>query len=221
MIQGDVKGNGFLDVTGGTYGAGIGGGYEKSGTNITITGGMITVHGGAYGAGIGGGINGEGSNIIISGGSVKIDSNDSPIGGGYGKKAVLPTDGNGNNVYLLKYENITGADIVIDGVDYPDAHGMEQKIYVYLTGESHILKEGDCTLEYTFNEEKSRFFKLGFDFVIEGTDLVKDVDYSYIEESGLLTILSDKEISIANTVPEKATEKPQKLVQALITKALI
>ena len=48
-------GSGSLKATGGKYGAGIGGGYEGSGSDITITGGEITANGGGEAAGIGGG----------------------------------------------------------------------------------------------------------------------------------------------------------------------
>ena len=58
---------GSLEATGGTNGAGIGGG---SGGNITINGGTVTASGGTWGAGIGGGERGAGGNITINGGMV-------------------------------------------------------------------------------------------------------------------------------------------------------
>ena len=50
----------------GNDGAGIGGGYLRSGNDITISGGEVNATGGTTGAGIGGGFNGDGSNIAIS-----------------------------------------------------------------------------------------------------------------------------------------------------------
>jgi len=62
---------GTLSATGGSYGAGIGGGVYGTGGNITISGSTVTATGGIYsGAGIGGGFYGAGGNITISGGTV-------------------------------------------------------------------------------------------------------------------------------------------------------
>ena len=66
----DKNNNGKLEATGGYGGAGIGGGYDSSTSDITITGGTITARGSNSGAGIGGGNHGNGSNITISGGDV-------------------------------------------------------------------------------------------------------------------------------------------------------
>ncbi len=101
---------GTLTAIGGSAGAGIGGGYNENGSNITITGGNITAIGGSAGAGIGGGFGGTGSNIIISGsaqvsvaGGNSIDNSGGfPYGagagaaignGGYGEDGVAPTNG--------------------------------------------------------------------------------------------------------------------------------
>lgn len=66
----DKNNNGKLEATGGYGGAGIGGGYDSSTSDITITGGTITARGSNSAAGIGGGNHGNGSNITISGGDV-------------------------------------------------------------------------------------------------------------------------------------------------------
>ena len=58
---------GTVNATGGWGGAGIGGGYYGSGKNITIKGGTVTATGGEEGAGIGGGATGSGSNVTVSG----------------------------------------------------------------------------------------------------------------------------------------------------------
>ena len=79
---------GRLEATGGRGGAGIGGGANKSASNITITGGEIIATGGNGSAGIGGG-NDSGPNsasgILISGGKVTATGGDfggAGIGGG-------------------------------------------------------------------------------------------------------------------------------------------
>ena len=51
----DEDKNGKLTAEGGGYGAGIGGGYNGTGSDITISGGEVKATGGAFGAGIGGG----------------------------------------------------------------------------------------------------------------------------------------------------------------------
>ena len=81
----DEDKNGKLTAEGGGYGAGIGGGYNGTGSDITISGGEVKATGGAYGAGIGGGWGGSGSDITISGGEVKATggSYGAGIGGGY------------------------------------------------------------------------------------------------------------------------------------------
>ncbi|MGN0666469.1 MAG: DUF4214 domain-containing protein, partial [Huintestinicola sp.] len=84
-IKGGTTGTGKLNANGGMYGAGIGGGDDGSGSNITIIGGVVTANGGMYGAGIGGGDDGSGSNITISGGVITAngDMYGAGIGGGY------------------------------------------------------------------------------------------------------------------------------------------
>lgn len=79
-----ITGTGKLTATGGRNGAGIGGGIENCGVNITISGGVVTATGGEGGAGIGGGILGDGAHITISGGTVMATggSNVAGIGGG-------------------------------------------------------------------------------------------------------------------------------------------
>lgn len=71
-IKDDNNVSGSLTANGGFGGAGIGGGNNADGSDITITGGTIIANGGFGGAGIGGGSSsisggGRGSNITISG----------------------------------------------------------------------------------------------------------------------------------------------------------
>lgn len=76
---------GSLESTGGLGGAGIGGGHDRSGSNITITGNAeVTAQGGLSASGIGGGAYHNGSNINISGGKVTATGGDlgAGIGGG-------------------------------------------------------------------------------------------------------------------------------------------
>lgn len=69
-LKDDSKEAGSLTATGGNNAAGIGGGFQGNGENITITGGTVTATGGFSAAGIGGGREGKGENITINGGTV-------------------------------------------------------------------------------------------------------------------------------------------------------
>ena len=85
---------GTVTATGGWGGAGIGGGYYGSGKNITIKGGTVTATGGDEGAGIGGGINGSGEDITINGGTVTADGGVNAAGIGGGER------GNGEDITI-------------------------------------------------------------------------------------------------------------------------
>ena len=86
------KSTGSLETTGGTGGAGIGGGYagmygDGTGGSITIEGGDIKATGGRYAAGIGGGAYGCGDTITITGGNITAvgGTESAGIGGGSGE----------------------------------------------------------------------------------------------------------------------------------------
>ena len=102
----DENGNGKLIAIGGTNGAGIGGGDQRNGSNITITGGEITAIGGIDGAGIGGGFGAGGKNITITDGEVAATGGigAAGIGGGF--------FGDGNDIM------ITGGEVTASGGDY-------------------------------------------------------------------------------------------------------
>ena len=72
-----------LNAHGGNGGAGIGGGSQRSTSNLEIANGKIHAVGGLFGAGIGGGINGNGE-VSISGGEVTAQGGNlaAGIGGG-------------------------------------------------------------------------------------------------------------------------------------------
>lgn len=108
-IKDDKGKDGSLTAEGGEGGAGIGGGAERTGSNITIRGGTIEAVGGAGAAGIGDGVGAQQpeidqdtppsnpNNIIICGdaevtakaGSQTADAKAPAIGGKYGE---VPTD---------------------------------------------------------------------------------------------------------------------------------
>ncbi|MBQ8028026.1 MAG: hypothetical protein IJ262_01315, partial [Clostridia bacterium] len=90
----------------GSAGAGIGGGNQKNGGNITINGGVVTANGGRYAAGIGGGNYENGGNITINGGIVTATGGESAAGIGGG------LDGDGGQI------TITGGTVIAKGGDY-------------------------------------------------------------------------------------------------------
>ena len=106
LTIGSESGQGELTANGGHGGAGIGGGYEGSGSDITITGGEITANGGGEAAGIGGGVLGSGRDITITGGEVTANGGwcGAGIGGGY--------KGSGGDVTISKDSRVeaTGGD---------------------------------------------------------------------------------------------------------------
>ena len=131
-LKDDNKEAGNLKATGGNNAAGIGGGFQGNGENITITGGTVTATGGFSAAGIGGGREGKGENITITGGTVNATSNDGAgIGGGLlgsgeniaitgGTVNATGTDGagiGGGNGGVGKNITITGGTVNATGTD--------------------------------------------------------------------------------------------------------
>ena len=103
LTIGDADNNGELTAEGGKYGAGIGGGKNGSGEDITITGAKVNATGGGYGAGIGGGYYENGSDISITGGEVNA------TGGGYGAGIGGGDHGNGSDITITGSKvNATG-----------------------------------------------------------------------------------------------------------------
>ena len=85
---------GTVNAAGGFNGAGIGGGNGGSGEDITIKGGRVTAAGGEFGAGIGGGYYGSGEHITINGGTVNA------VGDGHGAGIGGGAEGSGQNIKI-------------------------------------------------------------------------------------------------------------------------
>ena len=79
---------GTVTATGGNYAAGIGSGNKGLCGNVTISGGIVTATGGDYGAGIGGGDQRISGNIVISGGTVTAVGGKNAAGIGGGREAT-------------------------------------------------------------------------------------------------------------------------------------
>ena len=123
-IKDDNNVSGSLTANGGFGGAGIGGGNNADGSDITITGGTIIANGGGHAAGIGGGSSsssggGNGSDITISGGNVTANGGTAGagIGGGDGdnangsnKKSDSTGGGRGSNITISGKNTIVKAE---------------------------------------------------------------------------------------------------------------
>ena len=129
--------HGSLKATGGSTGAGIGGGHERSGSNITITGNAeVTAQGGDYAAGIGGGDDNDGRNITISGNAEVI-----AIGGGLGAGI-----GGGSDCGDGSYITIEGnAKVTAKGGDYAAGIGGGESCdgsNITITGSAEVTATG-------------------------------------------------------------------------------
>ena len=138
-IKDDKGKDGSLTAEGGEGGAGIGGGAERTGSNITIRGGTIEAVGGAGAAGIGDGVGAQQpeidqdtppsnpNNIIIcgdaevtakAGRSQMLDAKAPAIGGKYGE---VPTENLSDEEHKVTGGRLTrlNADgTVMEGMDY-------------------------------------------------------------------------------------------------------
>ncbi len=216
---------GLIDVKGGTFAAGLGGGYGGHGKNITISGGAVTADS-SGGASIGGGYNSTAENIVITGGTVLAKSNTyTPqqtsytcpgIGGGLSKLnnqeykngvAVAPLYSDGREVHLLVVPNPTNSEVKVDGAVFtPSQHPGDTKLYLYLTPDEHTITVGGVETDYFFNPESGEWTQPGTEFVITGEGLRHGTDFIYPADTGVLTILTDKAMNIANADPTTATD---------------
>ena len=136
-LKDDNNEAGSLTATGGFNSAGIGGGRDGKGENITITGGTVNATGNEDGAGIGGGSSGSGENITINGGEVTASGGDNwddcgaGIGGGNG--------GVGKNI------TITGGTVTATGGGYRGNSGAGIGGGSSGSGENITINDGKVT----------------------------------------------------------------------------
>ena len=157
--------HGSLKATGGSKGAGIGGGDDRSGSNITITGNAeVTAQGGYSAAGIGGGDDNDGRNITISGNAEVI-----AIGGGLGAgigggsdcgdgsyitiegNAKVTAKGGNNAAGIGGGESCDGSNITITGSAEVTATGGSMGAGIgggaWCTGSENITVSGDAQVK--------------------------------------------------------------------------
>ena len=157
--------HGSLKATGGSLGAGIGGGHDRSGSNITITGNAeVTAQGGYSAAGIGGGDDNDGRNITISGNAEVIaigGSLGAGIGGGSacGDGSYITIEGNAKVTakggdYAAGIgggESCDGSNITITGSAEVTATGGSMGAGIgggaWCTGSENITVSGDAQVK--------------------------------------------------------------------------
>ena len=157
--------HGSLKATGGSKGAGIGGGDDRSGSNITITGNAeVTAQGGHGAAGIGGSDDNDGRNITISGNAEVIaqgGDGGAGIGGGSacGDGSYITIEGNakvtakgGNNAAGIGGgECCDGSNITITGSAEVTATGGGMGAGIgggaWCTGSENITVSGDAQVK--------------------------------------------------------------------------
>ena len=197
----DENKNGKLTAKGGDYGAGIGGGWRGSGSDITISGGEVNATGGVNGAGIGGGCYGYGNNITVSGdaklkvqGGVEdnIDGAGAGIGnGGSCDERAIP---------------VTGAEVV------PDTSGLTTNgsIEYYAPGADMEKDKPEKTTVGTLPpqekpvepaepaEPEQPEAERGMDAAIYRVTAKdgKDISYTAEQKGGVLTVTVDEDLAI-------------------------
>ncbi len=121
--------------------AGIGGGANGSGSNITINGGIVEATSGGGGAGIGGGDMGSGSNITINGGMVTAKGVNyaAGIGGGNEYEGNVASNIYISDAYILK----AGTSVTLTDADIK-AHSSATDLASTLT-QPYVKIEGLAT----------------------------------------------------------------------------
>ncbi len=201
----------------GTGAVGIGAGNSSNDQqtgNITISGGSVYAVGGGSSRGIGHSNDSSmDCNIVITGGTVHA-VNGSGCSSGDDVTSSVPTDGKGNELAMLCIDNPDVDEVTVNGVQYPSettyytsitsSGTIDASSYVYVPKSGLItVKVGDKATVYVYNgvDDFAEMTDFGFDiYATDGSQkLIYGVDYTYDPNSLVLTVLSDKGITIKNT----------------------
>lgn len=193
--------SGTVIATGGSGGAGIGGGNDGSGQTVVINGGRVYAYGNGNAAGIGGGASstaGRGGVFEINGGMVYAVSGGSGSGIGYGgnKNASGTVTVNGGSVKAnldARPENVTGSQYLltlsIDGIS-------SQKAVTYTVGDDA------STPISTYTDESGKLYL----YLNTGKNWIRVYDgektyYKYIRivatDNNVATAISDTDVKIS------------------------
>ena len=221
VIEGEtleITGTGSLTVTGGQYGAGIGTGETNNGDftcgSVVISGGSVLATGGYLGANVG-----DGAWYYSSEDAESYYTNG---------EFCPPEDKDGNSLYPCRIDNPNSDTVLIDGVEFlPKIHSdSEKRVHAYLTNVTHYINVGEKLYAATLDNSGSFAVNeviVGSAFSInatkDGEALVYGTDYTYPADTGVLTILSDKAVTISNAdiAPTNNTIVVAKDVSANIT----
>ena len=180
---------GEVEASGVDLGAGIGGGNGGNGTDIEISGGKVTAKGGMSGAGIGGGCRGTGSSITISG-----DAQVKAQGGTEHNEYNGCNEGAGAGIGNggKQGKNEAGKKVPVDGAEVePDTSGLTEngRLEYYAPGAD---MENDAPKKVIENKPEASAPSGASAPVYSVTD--KDgnaVSYTAAREGGVLTIRVD------------------------------
>ena len=193
----DQDENGKLTATGGSDGAGIGGGFKGNGNNIVITGGEVNATSNGCGAGIGGGGGGDGSDITVSGAAkLKVQGG---VGDYYGAGAGI---GNGGSCDERAIP-VTGAEVV------PDTSGLTTNgsIEYYAPGADMEKDKPEKTTVGTLPPQEKPVEPIepeqpeaerGMDALLYRVTAKdgKDIAYTAEQKGSVLTVTVDEDLAI-------------------------
>ena len=186
----DEDKNGKLTAEGGLNGAGIGGGNQRDGSNIIITGGEIKATGGDYGAGIGGGLQGKGKDITVSGAAkLKVQGGveDDVDGAGAGIG-----DGGSRSESINDASPIPGAEVA------PDISGLTTGRIEYYAPGADMEKDKPTSTTFGTSHQPEKPIEPGADAPLyRVTDRDgRDIAYTAEQTGGVLTVTVDADFAV-------------------------
>ena len=186
----DQDKNGKLTAEGGLNGAGIGGGNQRDGSNIIITGGEIKATGGDYGAGIGGGLQGKGKDITVSGAAkLKVQGGveDDVDGAGAGIG-----DGGSRSESINDASPIPGAEVA------PDISGLTTGRIEYYASGADMEKDKPTSTTFGTSHQPEKPIEPGADAPLyRVTDRDgRDIAYTAEQTGGVLTVTVDADFAV-------------------------
>ena len=185
----DQDKNGKLTAEGGLNGAGIGGGNNGDGSDITISGGEVNATSNGCGAGIGGG-GGDGSDITVSG-DAKLKVQGGVGDGIYGAGAGIG-DGGSRSESINDASPIPGAEVA------PDISGLTTGRIEYYAPGADMEKDKPTSTTFGTSHQPEKPIKPGADAPLyRVTDRDgRDIAYTAEQTGGVLTVTVDADFAV-------------------------
>ena len=190
----DING-GTVTATGGEWAAGIGGGGGAGGNTggtINIDGGTVSATGGQGGAGIGGGNNAAGGDVTISGGNVTATGGTATSGNS--PEAIGAGGENGSGGTFSTTEN--GTAVITANVKDADDNIISDPTIEQLISDTSGIDVWSATINGVQYPIAAPAPSTG-DFTVTGGTY--GTDYTYDEDTGTLTVLTNEAIKIEGT----------------------